>query len=172
VIYLVSRSGEGRLVTVFMINICRHPDPDGVDVEQLDVADLEDLVFSIADATDEDAENMRYAEDVVDDGRTALHVRNTVKVTDPALMMNESACIAYESCLIKLADARIPKVCPTCGSPVEPTLKKVGTAMYLIWVSITTYTLCMQGQQADDSTHTVTVIVFYAHLHTRSDKKK
>jgi hypothetical protein len=111
----------------------RYPVPEGIDLDKLEVADIEDLVYSIEDATELDEENLAYC----DADFKYKTVKDFVRVVDPSDAVAEVTSLAYDNCLLRLAEAKIPTDCPHCGNDVQPFTKKVGTATYIIWVSST-----------------------------------
>ncbi len=56
--------------------------------------------------------------------------------TDPARLLQQACCIAYEDCLSTLASTHVPASCGQCGSNYSINASKIGTAMYLTWVCI------------------------------------
>jgi len=76
--------------------------------------------------------------DESDDDDTIIYeykVPGVQKVVDVSNMVQEECTIAYESCLYTLANHSPQKPCDTCQKPYIITWKKMGTAVYMTWVS-------------------------------------
>ena len=56
------------------------------------------------------------------------------KVQHARQVIEDKPCLAYQSCLLTLANARIEAICAECSSPHEVSPSYVGTAIVLIWV--------------------------------------
>ena len=66
------------------------------------------------------------------------------QIQRPEEVTDDKPCLAYKSCLLTLAKARIDPICPLCKSEDEVTSSEMGTAVILSWISSKHY-LFMQG---------------------------
>ena len=71
-------------------------------------------------------------EDVTEDDIGGIDVVNC-----PEDVIKDTGVVAYPSCLVKLAQTKLPKVCSAkrCGRPVNVESKQSGTYLILTWVS-------------------------------------
>lgn len=102
---------------------------DDGELDHLDITHLEEEMHSFIDLPETDSE---------EDTAEAPAPVGIPDVTSAETLLDDTAGIAYGSCLLRLANMKMSNTCVVkgCAYPYEIKIGRTGTAMYLTWVII------------------------------------
>ncbi len=98
------------------------------------------FIFSINKEDLREATHLSVDQEVIalDDGADPKPLSEPAVLleSDANNVVGQACCLAYEDCLRVLATSSVPNTCSKCGQLYSVVTSRIGTALYMTWVSV------------------------------------